>query len=413
MNETVSTDLPLARRFNAAIFALALIGLWISSHLFWAKLKGIDVVGCVEGAVFNCNSVQNSRFSMFFGFPVSLLGAAGYAALAALCLTVATARTAESRAKLEQIRNAGASLGILFTMYLIAVMFFVIPKETGSVHLCSFCLMSAGTMLTIAILILVEQRKRKSSLTAPSPVPEAPALPSETELSPWQRCERFFFIGFAAIVISGVIGSKAYYEYLANIRPPPPPPRPVLDPRKLDAPAAHARGPKDSNVIFTVFANYECPHCRHAEPMLKSILTKYGTRIRFVSIFKHFDNRKYAMTIAETAEAVAAQNEDAFWKFHGAVMSSKEMNEQIVKSAVNSLGLDTVRIEQEVAEHKHAKRVDEMQSLCKLAGVESTPIFMVNRRVFIGPNERFGETWEQRQSQIEQEIESALSGSKH
>ncbi len=55
---------------------------------------------------------------------------------------------------------------------------------------------------------------------------------------------------------------------------------PPVDPER-----DHVRGPADAPVTLVEYADFQCPYCGDAYPVVRSLLERFGDRVRFV--FRH------------------------------------------------------------------------------------------------------------------------------
>ena len=62
------------KRFAAWMLLPAAIALGISGYLSYASLTSSDIAGCSGGQVFDCGHVLSTKWSKWFGVPVSLSG---------------------------------------------------------------------------------------------------------------------------------------------------------------------------------------------------------------------------------------------------------------------------------------------------------------------------------------------------
>ena len=70
----------------------------------------------------------------------------------------------------------------------------------------------------------------------------------------------------------------------------------------------HTLGPKNAQVTFVEYGDYECPHCRQARSIVLDLRKRLGDRFRYV--FRHFPQTRIhpnAQLAAEAAEAAGAQ----------------------------------------------------------------------------------------------------------
>jgi uncharacterized membrane protein len=137
-------------RLRQAIAVLALAGVFVSLYLWLHKLGVIGVLQCGTGG---CDTVQASRYADFLGLPVALYGVVGYGVLFAVSLG-AVQQAHAPRRPLDAVVAVLASLGFAFTLYLTGVELFVIHA------ICRWCVASAVIITAIAVLSLLQLRRR-------------------------------------------------------------------------------------------------------------------------------------------------------------------------------------------------------------------------------------------------------------
>ena len=129
-----------ALRLSAAIVALAGIG--VAGYLSWAHYADSAVV-CVVGG--GCETVQQSEYAAVAGTPVAVLGLVAYAVIFALVLW---------DAPLARLPAAViAAIGLLFSMYLLALQLFVIDA------ICVWCVAN-DVLIAPALALLTALRLR-------------------------------------------------------------------------------------------------------------------------------------------------------------------------------------------------------------------------------------------------------------
>jgi protein-disulfide isomerase len=146
--------------------------------------------------------------------------------------------------------------------------------------------------------------------------------------------------------------------------------------------ATHAIKAKNTKVTVVEFADFQCPACAAAHPIVKEVLEKYKGKITF--IYRHFplNQHKNARLAARAAEA--ANNQGKFWEMHDMLYenqkewsessSAKEvftgyakvlgLNNEIFEKAINSTDFD------DAIQHDYVDGVT--------LGVNSTPTFFLN-----------------------------------
>ena len=73
-------------------------------------------------------------------------------------------------------------------------------------------------------------------------------------------------------------------------------------------PEDHVQGSADAECTLVEYGDYECPHCGHADPIVKRLQRHLGKRLGFV--FRNFPLRQ----IHPHAEAAAETAETAWWR---------------------------------------------------------------------------------------------------
>jgi len=142
-------------RHRMAAAALALVGLLVSTYLLLYKLGVLGSIRCVGSG--GCERVNLSRYSSFLGVPVAAFGVAGYLALLAVAL-YGLREDQLPRPQATRWLAALAALGVLFSLYLLALELFVIHA------VCLWCSVSGVVILSIFVV-------SAASLRGASPAP--------------------------------------------------------------------------------------------------------------------------------------------------------------------------------------------------------------------------------------------------
>lgn len=141
----------------------------------------------------------------------------------------------------------------------------------------------------------------------------------------------------------------------------------------------HVRGPSEAPITLVEYADFECPYCGQAEPIIRELLADYGD-IRYV--WRHLplrDVHPHAQLAAEAAEAAARQG--AFWAMHDLLLDHQGalLTGDLVDYA-EQLGLDVARFTTDLQRHAGAARVAQDVDSADLSGVAGTPTFFLNGR---------------------------------
>ena len=128
---------------------LSLLGLFVAGYLYLYKIGTIGTLACGTGG---CETVQLSRWSVFLGMEVALIGILGYATLLAVSL-VGLGSTRQNRSGPAMLLVVLSGIGLLFTIYLTYVELFVIGA------MCRWCVASAVIITGIFLFSLLDWRR--------------------------------------------------------------------------------------------------------------------------------------------------------------------------------------------------------------------------------------------------------------
>jgi len=148
----------------------------------------------------------------------------------------------------------------------------------------------------------------------------------------------------------------------------------------------HARGPEDAPVTLVQYGDFECPYCGDLYPVIRRIENRLGKRIRLV--FRHFPLthlHPHAQLAAEATEAVAAQDEDLFWRMHDHLYTHQdELEQEDLINYAENLGLDKDTFERALNENTYRDQVLEDVHHGNESGVSGTPTFFINGERYDG-----------------------------
>lgn len=136
------------------IAVLALFGLLVAAYMTLYKFGLLGTLACGAGS---CEQVQASRWAMFWGIPVALIGMLGYAVIIGIALLGLQPRWFNSR-RLSNALFVLATAGFVYSLYLTYLEKFVIHAW------CLYCIASAVIATLIWIFSLAElPRLRRAS----------------------------------------------------------------------------------------------------------------------------------------------------------------------------------------------------------------------------------------------------------
>ncbi|HTD87710.1 MAG TPA: vitamin K epoxide reductase family protein [Candidatus Binatia bacterium] len=253
-------------RFKVPIRLFLLIAVGVSAYLVYASLRGSGVAGC--GPESGCDEVLQSRWSRWFGIPVSAFSVLVYGALLALTFRFGRKSDPTTERTTWRLIIPVAILAVLAVVYFAALQFFVLHRT------CPFCMSVHASGLIAAVLILVA-----------APIREAPDKPWQAEkqvfvpprsvatLSLMALAAFALFAGGQAMQKEKTYTFKTYdgrFQFDLN-----------------DVPLIGS--PRNTNAIISLF-DYTCHHCRIMHGHLMEAHRKLSNQLSIISLPNPLDS---------------------------------------------------------------------------------------------------------------------------
>jgi protein-disulfide isomerase len=138
------------------------------------------------------------------------------------------------------------------------------------------------------------------------------------------------------------------------------------------------RGPADAPVTLVEYADYECPYCWDAHPIVETLLAADGDRVRFA--FRHFpliSAHPRALPAAMAAEAAGTQGK--FWQMHALLFEGRgRLADDDLRGYARQLGLDLQRFDRDRNDPAVEGRIRRGRIIGARSGVNGTPTFFIN-----------------------------------
>ena len=187
--------------------------------------------------------------------------------------------------------------------------------------------------------------------------------------------ESKFFIGIGlvtlVIIVAGVflLGRKTT------------PASPVQNEQKvLGSSIRNFQGNANATVKTVEFADFQCPACGVAHPIVKNIIEKNQDKVYFV--YRHYplSSHRNAKLAAQASEAAGVQ--EKFWQMYDMIFENqKEWSDssnakEIFETYAQKLGLDVTKFKEDFDKTKSVIEQDYADG--NQVGVDSTPTFFIN-----------------------------------
>jgi len=274
---------------------LLVAALVVSIYLGWASFGGSAVAGC--GPDSGCDKVLNSRWSKWFGIPVSVPAFFLYTLMLAALLRLTPKASALQQRQSWSLLVPAAWVVLGAVAWFVALQLFVIKA------VCPFCMAAHACGLVAAALLLYI-----------APVHEPPE-------KPWQR-EKDVYVVPKHARVSALLGLAAVGLLIAGqlvYRPKQFTVSPIGGASLQQTPAARIfeiyegrfrfnlnevpliGSPAAPHAIVSLF-DYTCHHCRDAHGILKEMQYRFSNQFAIVSLPMPFD-RECNYTITKTQPA--------------------------------------------------------------------------------------------------------------
>ena len=140
----------------------------------------------------------------------------------------------------------------------------------------------------------------------------------------------------------------------------------------------HIRGPASARITLVEYADYQCPYCGMADPIVDQIRGELADTLRFV--YRNFpltEVHPHAEHAAEIAEAAAVHRK--FWEMHDMLYENQRaLDDQSLAEYASLVGVPSAEIKRALAQHAYAERVREDFLSGVRSGVNGTPTFFLN-----------------------------------
>jgi len=153
--------------------------------------------------------------------------------------------------------------------------------------------------------------------------------------------------------------------------------------KDIDVSHAPSRGPVDARVTVVEFVDYECPHCRSAQALMRQVLDTYPRQVRLC--FKHFPLSSHTNSRLAAEAAMAAQKQGKFWPYSDKVWDNADnLTPAVLEKIAKEVGLDVARWRSDMASTEIKGTVSLDKADGGTLGINSTPTIYINGRKYAG-----------------------------
>jgi protein-disulfide isomerase len=147
----------------------------------------------------------------------------------------------------------------------------------------------------------------------------------------------------------------------------------------IDTKNAPVRGVASAKVTLVEFADYQCPHCKAAAPILDDLVKRHAGKVKFV--FMDFPIKgEYSQLAAEAAFCAGEQGK--YWEFHDLAFEKQQelANKDTVVNMAKTLKLDGSKFSACIAGGAAKAYVSRVKAEGERLGITGTPSLFINGR---------------------------------
>lgn len=142
-----------------------------------------------------------------------------------------------------------------------------------------------------------------------------------------------------------------------------------------------SKGNPAAPVLLVEFADFQCPACRAARPVVEEVMKKHEGQTRLV--FKHFPLGIHQFAEKAARGARAAQAQGKFWEMYAALFDNQErLSPAVVDELAKGLGLDMAKFSKDMNSEAMADAVARDRKQAERLDIQSTPTLYINGRQF-------------------------------
>jgi protein-disulfide isomerase len=140
-------------------------------------------------------------------------------------------------------------------------------------------------------------------------------------------------------------------------------------------------GPANAAITIIEFFDYRCPYCHASNEWSQKLLASRND-VRF--IFKQLPLLS-ENSVGAAQAAIASQKQGKFAAFHNALMAATgDLNINQVMQIAASVGLDTARLQADMAKPDVAAMLSAVNEQATTLGISGTPGFVINGQLISG-----------------------------
>jgi protein-disulfide isomerase len=152
--------------------------------------------------------------------------------------------------------------------------------------------------------------------------------------------------------------------------------------KTVDEGDSPAKGPKGAPVVIVEWADFQCPYCGAAAPVIDKIVDQYPESVRLV--FKNYPLASHEHSEAAARAAVAAGKQGKFWEMHHTLFENQQsgLDHDTILKLAKDIGLDEKKFVADWDSESVADSVNADRKQAEKLELRGTPMIYINGRHF-------------------------------
>jgi protein-disulfide isomerase len=152
-------------------------------------------------------------------------------------------------------------------------------------------------------------------------------------------------------------------------------------PRKVEIGDAPVKGNPNAPVTVVEFVDYECPHCKRIQAVLRQLVEEYPGEVKVY--FKHYPLGSHTNARTAAEAAAAAHKQGKFWAYNDKVWAqSDSLTPAALEQFAKEVGLDVAQWRKDFESAAIKERVTKDKAEGGALGLTATPTVYINGRLF-------------------------------
>jgi protein-disulfide isomerase len=152
-------------------------------------------------------------------------------------------------------------------------------------------------------------------------------------------------------------------------------------PKTIDVSDAPMKGSASAPVTLIEFVDYECPHCRRVQPVIRQVLDEFKDEVKVY--FKHYPLGSHTNARLAAEAATAAQKQGKFWPYNEKLWANADsLTPAAMEQFAKDVGLDVAQWRKDLESEAVKAKVQRDRSEGEELRIAATPTIYINGRQF-------------------------------